>query len=139
METIDLGPFISWTGSPYAIFWVYTPKGNYKVMGMSYDVRNWVEKNIPEGVYHYTYWKNGRSRGGWMTTPGLKLWFEKKFHNGQWRWCVSMMNKDNGLYLEDCHSFRRMPHKWLPLFDKAKNVNKQQPVTLNNPNFHFEK
>jgi len=122
MQVINLSEFESNTGYPFAIYWVYTPTDSFIVKGMSYYVEEWLIKNVTKGVYYYSYWRNGRSRGRWRVTGGLSLFFRRDSHSKQKRWIVETVIRDTQgkSHIKTIASFRRIPNKWIDLYDQAE-------------------
>ena len=119
-KVIELSKFHKTPGrfsgtQPWCMAWVYTPVGNFFVKGMSQEVDDWIEKNVAKGVYNKTYWLEGKSRNYWGSTRELMLYFRRM---GSHRHVVSLFRED-GTYVEVAKTFRRIPHKWIPLYDEA--------------------
>jgi len=98
---------------PFTIYFVYAPEGNFVVKGMAPQVEEYVRKRFPICLCRYTFWQKGKSRGGWKSSQYLQLFIEKK---GK-RYYVSMATEEG--WQADVMSFRRVPHKWLPEYNKA--------------------
>jgi len=100
---------------PYTIAFVYHPEGSCVVKGMSREVRNYIKNNFSRCIYYVTNWQNGKSRGYWSST--LALYIVRKI-KGRTRFVVSMRYK-NGIYRKSVISFRRVPKKWLDIYNQA--------------------
>lgn len=50
---------------PLAMYFVYSPKGNFLIKGNADLVRDYVDKEFPVCIYRYTFWEKGISRGNW--------------------------------------------------------------------------
>ena len=125
-EEIEVTKFIAGLKQPYSIFFVYTPDGNYVVKGMSEAVKTYVHQRFPRSFYQYTFWRKPSerdaffnrivsSRGGWSSP--MKLYFRPKKIGKRVKTFVSMNTKDG--FQTEFMSFRRMPHKWIPIFSEA--------------------
>ena len=124
MKEIDLGykkKQKSERSQPYAIYYVYAEHENFIVKGMSDDVSEWLnkyKKNCDKYFYRYTYWKDGISRGGWMSSKDMRI-SRHPYNNSDFRkrgkYYISI--KFNGTWLTDHIVLRRMPNKWIPEFD----------------------
>ncbi len=113
---------------PYAVYFVYKKDQEPVVVkGMADDVFSYVNKHFPVSVFYYTYWQDGKCRyGAWRGSLGLYLYFDKReIRKGKYRYIVFMMIKDNGW--AEVASFRRIPRKWIPLYDKAIKREKEVP------------
>lgn len=100
---------------PYTIAFVY-PKDAppYVVKGMCDEVKEYIQVYSPVAFYRYTYWFNGKSRGGWkFTMPLIYVWQKNK------RFEVTDYRSGKGRIM----SFRRMPHRWIPEFDPIPHNN----------------
>jgi len=122
MKEIELSPFVKTENefyggtSPYTIAFVYHPEGNCIVKGMSQAVAKYISSNFPRCIYYITYWSNGECRGFW-TSP-LSLYIVRRTRlNGKTRFVVDMRTKDG--FKRDVLSFRRVPRKWLDIYDQA--------------------
>ena len=118
--TIELGRFKSTRDEyrhalPFAIYFVYTPNGFYVVKGMSEQVKEGVKGAFPNAVYFYTYWKNGEWRGSWGSTCAI-YWTPEKIGN-RTKYLLSMNTAEG--YKPKIMTVRRIPRKWLPVYDQA--------------------
>jgi len=121
MQIVEASKFETGTRHAYAMYWVYTPNGDFLVKGMFHKVEKWIEENVERGIYNYTFWDSGCRCSHWRSTRGLSIYFEKKVVKNQWRWVVSMQTKDDK-WVSVAKTFRRVPHKWIPLYDESRFV-----------------
>ena len=121
MKEIVVSEFHSCKGkygfaSPYAIAFVYHPDGNCVVKGMCDEVETYILQNFPQCFYNMTFWKDGKCRNLWRSP--LKLYFTRKKIDGRRKFSVSMKTK-KGKYIDLVTSFRRIPKKWLDIYNQA--------------------
>jgi hypothetical protein len=108
---------------PYAIYFVYSKCGRKCVVkGMSEEVREFCQKNFPEALLRYTFWKDGRSRGGWtFTKPKIyaqeisRILSSDENEKCKKRRGIRVIKYYDNRFEE--FYFRRMPKKWIPEFD----------------------
>jgi hypothetical protein len=117
---------------PFAIFFVYAKKGNYILKGCSDEIRAYIKENLFESVYNYTFWKNGEHRGGWSseclsihrcTKEGKLAGFraDKSLKEKKWRIAprIQCFSHKKLAYTEiPCKILKRIPHKWIPEYDR---------------------
>ena len=96
---------------PFTIFFVYTPNGNYVLKGGEEICKCYVKNNFAKCFYRYSFWMNGKSRGGWQSNCGIyftpvpksnKTQIHKYDKNGKFKLLITV---------------RRIPHKWLEIFN----------------------
>jgi hypothetical protein len=113
-----------WYGGARAMYFVYSKDhGNFILEGYHREVSEYLKKNYTHYFYRYTYWYNGKSRGGWKfwkDTVGIiapsKLRKEWKYEIRLWtggRHYVSV-EESNKTKL----SLKRLPKRWIPEFDR---------------------
>ena len=102
---------------PYCMAFVYCEEGAFIVKGMCEEVHTYIAQRFPFSFYHYDYWADGKRRGGWRSPSGLSLYFSPKRIGKRIKYVVSMNTKDG--YQPEFLTFRRMPKKWLPIFNRA--------------------
>ena len=90
---------------------------------MANEVRKYINERFPKFISQYTFWHKGKSRGGWKASNNLQLFILKK---GDGRFYVSMATKEK--WEPDMMSFRRVPHRWLPVYDKALTKDEQHSI-----------
>ena len=106
--------------SPYAVYFVYAPQGNYMITGYDKKVEPYVDKHFPKCIYRYTFWKKGSSRGSWVFN-GVKCYIDTpdKKNNKYVFYSCGVNGKIEHLKL------RRIPNKWIPEYDEiVKLINK---------------
>ena len=124
MQTIELGKFTptksQWGfASPWTIAFVYNSDGkNYVVKGMCDDVRDYIDEHFPKCFYNMTYWKNGCRCSSWSASSKLMLYFNQ-VHPFGGRQNMEVILFADSSQRPKIHYFRRMPHRWIPLFDEA--------------------
>lgn len=111
---------------PWTMAFVYTPNGedDCVVQGMSKEVETYIRQHFPKAIWSYTYWLNGKSRGGWNSTHDIYMFHRHVGKNGRrslekgskQRWEISVYENSKLIFQA---IFRRVPHKWLPIYDKA--------------------
>ena len=101
--------------SPWTISFVYTPTDSFVLKGMHDEVKEYIKKNCRKAVYHYTYWRNGISRGGWSSTGPVYITEKELPHHLKYE--ISVYPNRNGkpviMYM------RRIPHKWIDFYDNG--------------------
>jgi hypothetical protein len=121
---------------PFAIYYIYTPDGNFIVKGMADEVEEHVKLHFPISFFRSTYWAYGKSRGLWRSFCGIYIQEQRisadevvkricgvrtndddLYSRGRIRYVISWQT-ENG-YMPNALILRRMPHKWLPIFDKT--------------------
>lgn len=123
MQEIDLGSFVKtkgiFTTEPYAIWFVYTPEGNFLVKGMSNLCKEYVEKNFSKYIARYTMWQKGKSRGSWVSCKGLFVNLIPRHDKyGMIDYKKRLKYRIGSSKTENFLEFRKIPNKWLPEYDK---------------------
>jgi hypothetical protein len=91
---------------PFAMFYVYPREFSpFILKGKSEDCRQMIENYKLPCFYRYTYWKNGISRGGWITN--IPMYITKHSGNG---YDITVFRSGKPVKIH----FRRMPHMWVP-------------------------
>lgn len=121
MKTIELSSFkktkSTWGGSePFAMAFVYSPKGNVVVKGMSPDVTSYVQEHYPQCVYNMTWFSKEGTRSMWTSPPTCPVFF-RKIRCGNRIKTQIMVGVGN--HVETVSIVRRVPKRWLPAYDKA--------------------
>ena len=123
-------PAVTWhqrkESDPFAIFFVYAPEGFFVVKGRSDEVEKHIDKRFSKYLCCYTFWKNGKSRGGWKSN--LPLYWTREYNSDSCRltkYYTLSMNTVNG-YKENVLRVRRIPKGWLPIYNEASNEVKQE-------------
>lgn len=120
--------------SPYAVAFVYAKSGNIVVRGMPDEVQEVLNKERRFGncVYYLTFWGKEKYHGLWCGTPGIhvtKKSFGKrtKFHVEIAAGIVGGRQKWVRRY------FRRMPRRWIKLYDMVEPCKKLLTATPDEP------
>ena len=122
---------------PFAIYFVIAPEGFFVVKGMCEEVDHYVKVCWPRCIYRSTYWKGGISRGDWHVL-GLDMSIEPKRRDGIWDHRYYFSGCINGVEQTDFMVVRRIPKRWLPIYDEigpekkpvAEAVRQPQPEDL---------
>lgn len=102
---------------PFAMYFVYTSNGSFVVKGMSEEVKHYVHQRYPRSIYYYSFWKQGQQRGSWGSP--LRIYFGYKKIRGRSMYQISVYD-DKKLYASI--NVRRVPRKWLEIYDSASAV-----------------
>lgn len=107
---------------PFAMYFVYAKDAQSVITGPSEDVEAYIEKHFPRCIYRYTFWKDGRQRGGWGSTLCVYIRHHAcgepfKRTQGRQDTYISVVTRDG--WIPDALVLRRMTHKWLPIYDRA--------------------
>ena len=117
---IELDHFQGDLKEPYTVAFVYAKSGNVVVKGMSSTVGMEIDdvRRFGNCIYYATTWRAGIHRGIWLGTPGIFI--SRKKINRRRKFCINIFV---GYVNEQAQSitryFRRMPRRWLPLYDLA--------------------
>lgn len=117
----------NWYEGAYTLCFVYSKhKGNFILRGWRGEVMEYLKKNYTHYICYISMWHNGFSRGHW------KFWKEnsvsifeptpKSKYRKTFKFTVVKYDNDKR-YDEDGYelarlNFKRMPHRWIPEFDK---------------------
>ena len=110
LETITI-PSVAWAG-PYMMAFVYAKSGhNFIVKGrrIELEVVAKVKELAPICLCHYTFWNHGKSMGTWKVEGIPDVIIRRRLRFGRLQYIINKSTQ----YLY----FRRMPNKWLPVFD----------------------
>ena len=150
----------------WALVFVYAPEGNFLVKGRSDLTTGYVKEHFPKCIYYMSLWRNGRARGGYWhsTVKGMTI-YDPAFRTGMQKdieeerdvferrpkhlsprirkYKVIVYDRHEGANTQSVE-FRRMPKKWLPLYDEMIDKAKIKEVTpdingISNPSFVVEK
>jgi hypothetical protein len=117
--------------NPWAMYYVYSPKGRFIVKGDSEGVEKYVKQHFPLCIYRYTFWQKGVSRGHYQAN-GIQLIKRPKhgpavmYEGGNWqdiyfrgapksaKWCITNTNRTRLYY------YRKLPHTWLQEWSNLK-------------------
>ena len=92
--------------SPFAIYFIYPRFGKpFIIKGMANDCVDFIDRYHHPCFYRYTYWRNGKSRGAWVSNK--HIYFRKSKGNG---YDISVYDK-NGKKVKK--HFRRIPRSWI--------------------------
>lgn len=105
------------TCNPYAICFVYTPDGKYVVKGMSNECMNYVEENFPVCIYYYSFWHKGEQRGSWLFN-GVGLYWQERGVDDDYNRLKRKEFKLSDNVGNTVMSVRRIPRRWIPVYDK---------------------
>lgn len=114
------------SSEPFAIYFVYGPEGNFVVKGMDNEVWKFINEKFSKFICQYTFWHKGESRGGWKASANLQFFMYKKDK----RFYVSMQTEKG--WRANIMSFRRVPHRWLPEYDKSLTKEEQNKQAKDN-------
>ena len=129
MEVIDLGKFVKTPtvigGTyPYAMYFMYTPEGNFLVKGMSLVCEAYVKEHFLKYIARCTFWEKGTSRGCWVASKGIHVSKQKSYkgersvYKGRLKYVISMYGKEGKLVAMKV--VRRMPRKWLDEYNQVE-------------------
>jgi len=136
------------TSNAWSIYFVYAPEGNFVIKGRNDKVEGYVKENFPRCIYHYTYWRDGKCRGGWMSTVKNFLILSPSHRQGVQRrekedYNYELYNPRPRIQKYEVSvydptrrnptqtmEFRRIPKKWLPEYDEMISLAKGDPVQL---------
>lgn len=105
---------------PFSIAFVYPREGDPVVVkGIHGEVLKYVKAHFPVSLVRFTFWQNGVSRGLWRFF-GVRIYVTHssqitKVDKDRRGFTVTVFNSDNRTNFH----FRRMPKKWLSIFDTA--------------------
>ena len=107
-------------GNPYTLTFVHTPSGNYLVKGQARTVDEYIKEHFPQCIYKNTYWHKGKARGYWRADQNHSLYIKKVYdrtskHYGRFEVMMYVV----GSMTPKVYYFKRMPSKWLPIFEQA--------------------
>lgn len=122
-EVIEVSKYVKTkfrAGNPYTLCFVHAPSGNYLVKGQLNTVDEYVNNRFPQCIYQNTFWHNGKSRGYWRASRRYSLYIKKIYektseHYGKFEVMMFVV----GSMKPKTYYFKRMPSKWLPIFDEA--------------------
>ena len=102
--------------SPFCMAFVYAKSGNVTVKGSSKDVHKYLytERQLGNCIYNSVIWRKGYPRSMWRATPGIGISTEK---NKKGRKIFKVLVQIGKLSIE--LKFRKIPHRWLRVFDKV--------------------
>jgi hypothetical protein len=118
-----------WMYGAYTLCFVYSKhNGNFILRGYRGEVMEYLKKNYTHYFYYVSMWSNGRSRGHW------EFWKEhigifgpyrnSRTFKGKSKWKFEVRPYSSYKHVEDGYKdveslwFKRMPHRWIPEFDK---------------------
>lgn len=113
-----------WFGGARAMLFVYSrDHGNFILEGYSQEVDNYLRKNYTHYFYRYTYWCNGKSRGGWKFWKDTVGIIEPSKSRKEWkytirRWTGGRHNVSIEESNKTCLKLKRLPKRWIPEFNK---------------------
>ena len=103
----------------WSIAFVYAPEGNFVIKGMASKVKSYIKRHFIKCVVNYTWWKNGRSRNFWRSSENFSLYISHKRVGDRLCYVIEAATKDSGQHVEKLLVLRRMPRKWIDVYDKA--------------------
>lgn len=122
MQTIELSKFVKSPArgghntQPFTIAFVYSDAGDFVIKGMNESVETYIKQRFPNCIYNLTYWHKGIHRSVWQSPKSLFIHQERR--DGRLKWCVRIF-QGGGDVIE--LTFRKLPKKWLPVYNKARN------------------
>jgi len=115
---------------PYTIYFVYPELGRQErtpdpvvVKGTSEGCKKYVKKHFPFCLYRYSYWKKGKSRGGWRY-QGRAIYISEhrpvlghpgRIEKASRGYSVMMYVKGKMTHM----FFKRIPHRSIPIYSEA--------------------
>ena len=117
-----------WIKGAYSLLFVYSKyKGNFILRGYLSEVEKYLKENYTHYIYYRSMWYQGQSRGSWkfwkdhigIFEPSkiFKSWKFQIRKYGTWRYGVNNNTEEKRLEKKSLY-FKRMPHRWMPEFDK---------------------
>jgi hypothetical protein len=113
-----------WYGGARAMLFVYSKgHGNFILEGYSKEVEEYLKKNYTHYFYRYTYWCNGKSRGGWkFWKEGVGIMEPSKVRK-EWKYTIRKWTGGrHSVTVEESNKtalkLKRLPKRWIPEFNK---------------------
>jgi hypothetical protein len=115
----------SWMGGARTWLFVYSKyQGNFILEGFYGEVHEYLKKNYTHYFYYKSLWSMGKSRGSWSFWKDTIGIFDPSKHSKEWKYIVRPYGIHKGIKVstEEVNrktlKFKRMPHKWIPEFNK---------------------
>jgi hypothetical protein len=116
----------NWMEGAYTLCFVYSKyNGNFVIRGYRREVMDFLKKNFTHYFCYISMWCNGQSRGYW------RFWkentiniFQPSPRSKHFRSYKHIIEKYDGNKFKSGYNtikkleFKRMPHRWIPEFDK---------------------
>ena len=115
----------NWSNGAFTLCFVYSKyHGNFILRGYRGEVMDFLKENFTHYFCYISMWHRGKSRGHW------KFWKDKivdiyepnprSKYMRSYKYQVVKHNRSNGNNFKQLKKFefKRMPHKWIPEFDK---------------------
>jgi hypothetical protein len=98
------------------MYFLYSPEGNFLLKGQnSYSIERYIRRHFPVYIYRYTFWKKGKSRGHWVGRhPKVVIRIEEENRRK-----VVTFHSNTQPKCSWSTTFKRMPNKWIPEYDKV--------------------
>lgn len=112
----------NWDNGAFTLCFVYSKyHGNFVLRGYRGEVMDFLKKNFTHYFCYISMWNNGKSRGHW------KFWKDKSViifkpnphskYMKSYKYQVVKYPPNTIKRIKE-FEFKRMPHKWIPEFDK---------------------
>lgn len=111
-----------WIEGAYSLLFVYSKyKGNFILRGYLGEVEKYLKENYTHYIYYRSMWYQGQSRGGWKFWKDRIGIFEPSKMFKTWKYQIreysNWRDVDNDVEEKSLY-FKRIPHRWIPEFDK---------------------
>jgi len=113
-----------WYGGARTWCFVYSRNhGNFILEGYSHEVDEYLHKNYTHYFYRYTYWYNGKSRGGWKFWKDTVGIIPPSKSGKEWKYTIRLWTGGrHNVSIEEsnktCLKLKRLPKRWIPEFNK---------------------
>ena len=114
-----------WHKGAFTLCFVYSKyQGNFILRGYRGEVMDFLEKNFTHYLCYISMWNNGKSRGHWkfwksncvsIYEPNPRSKYMRSY---KYRVVKHNMGCAGNFEILESLSFKRIPHKWIPEFDK---------------------
>jgi hypothetical protein len=111
-----------WYTGAFTLCFVYSKTaGNFILRGFRGEVEEYLKKHYTHYFCYWSMWSNGRARGHWDFWKDQIGFFDPSKMRKDWKYQVrpySNYEISKEELKEKTFSFKRLPKRWIPEFDK---------------------